>query len=109
MTEGIPAGAALVELMRQTARRSIEREDLCDLCSGVVEAAEPLRIRVDERLTLPARFLLLSPLCREKRVIMRGGEEVLLWRGLRAGDGVYMLRCQDGQKYLCLMREGEED
>ena len=31
--------------------------------------------------------------------------EILLWRGLKVGDAVYMLRCSHGQKYYVFQRK----
>lgn len=33
-------------------------------------------------------------------------DTAFLWRGLRAGDVVWMLKCNGGQKYYVLQREG---
>ena len=33
-------------------------------------------------------------------------DDAFLWRGLRAGDVVWMLKCNGGQKYYVLQREG---
>ena len=116
-------GYRLVRAMQKVAK---PREgEIVDIVMGTVTSINPLKIKVD-KIELSSTFLILSPFCIEKKI---GSSDVsisshthtvegvtstsnkssvnsiTLWRGLRVGDSVYMLRCASGQKYYVLQRK----
>ena len=116
------AGEKLVELMKTAGRNGIPDTELTDLVYGTVESTKPLVVVADKdpKLRLTETFLKLSPLCLEKSFTIPAWEtndesahsytipqhKVIVWRGLRKGDRVAMLRCAKGGIYYVLQREG---
>jgi len=106
-------GARLVKSIQKIA--SIPSSQITDIISGQVTSISPLKIRVD-KLILTETFLMLGALAIEKKTIvtipaippdhpLKIDIEVVLWRGLRIGDVVHMLKCAKGQKYFILQRQ----
>ena len=93
---------------------SPKENQMSDLIVGTVLSVSPLIIKTD-KLELTQSFLILSALCKESKIkvpVSINGttnetilSDVTLWRGLRVGDVVYMLRCRAGQKYYVLQRK----
>lgn len=102
----------LVKAMQTAA--APKENDVVDIVVGTVTSVSPLTIKTD-RLTLTKSFLILSGLCQEKKIripVATGNNDnpttltdVVLWRGLRQGDQVNMIRCCNGQKYYVLQRK----
>lgn len=110
------AGEKLASLMLKAGRQAIPNSEKTDLLYGKVLSVSPLRIQVanEPKLILTESFLILSDLCREKKVQIllpdsTGGTpvEVALWRGLAVGDSVSMLRVLRGSKFYVLQKEVE--
>lgn len=119
------AGEKLVEIMKQAGRNGIPATERTDIVYGTVQTTQPLLIALDKdpKMRLSETFLYLSPLCKRKTVtipadfICHVGEDspehaiekhtIEIWRGLRKGDHVLMLRCANGGMYYVLQREGE--
>ncbi|ASA24314.1 DUF2577 domain-containing protein [Paenibacillus donghaensis] len=70
---------------------------------GMVTSAVPLQIQVDQRFVLSGPVLVLPESVIESK-LMLDGREILLRRGLEAGDRVLMVRMQGGQSYVVLDR-----
>lgn len=92
---------------------------------GIVTSIDPLTVFVDNRKTVPASLIILSPFCIRAEfdnfipTEKRGGgtgeaayEEhdhdfhVGLWRGLQIGDRLAMVMSSDKQQYYALHRIG---
>ena len=82
--------SSLLGTIKQAALDAVENAKPVGLMPGTVLTAEPLRILVDQRLELPAAFLIATEYVRSL--------------GLAAGDSVLLLRMQGGQKFLILDR-----
>lgn len=96
--------------------------DSTDLIVGTVISASPLNIKIGDQ-EVSETFLILSPLCRRTytHIYSHSHSEhhgrtstelttVQLWRGLQAGDKVYALKCNGGQRFYILQRlEGLTD
>lgn len=109
----------LVNAMRKAAK---PREDeIVDVVMGTVTSIKPLKIKVD-KLELTESFLILGALCKAATIKIPKNLEsadsipdnansedffvdVKLWRGLKVGDDVHMIRCSRGQKYYVLQRK----
>ncbi len=83
----------LVKLIKRAAVDAVEATKPVNLCFGMVESVGPLRISVEQRMTLSGAQL-----------IMPGSVAAL---PLSAGDKVILLRQQGGQKYFVIDRIGE--
>ena len=67
--------------------------------SRMARSLSPLSIRLDQKLLLPAKQILLPQPLTE-----RIPDESILLNRLSAGDQVILLRAQGGQKYVLLGR-----
>ena len=105
-----------------------------EYCVGEVTSASPLLIKVSDRIELDASHFILSGFVQETWINVPWHEspghfhhniqpsdshgdteqefddlkalpKILLWRGLREGDIVRMLKVQNGQYYYVLERE----
>lgn len=113
----------LVQAMRQAGKTP--QNEIVDIVIGQVTSVKPLKVKVENR-ELTESFLILGALCKETHIyennIIRynhthpcspgntglptGGDfDILLWRGLRIGDKVLMLKVGRGQKYYIIQRE----
>ena len=95
-----------------------------NILTGVVETADPLSIKVDNRLIITESFLILSPWVEPSKhfhiipqhVTETAGEhphthdilpfnsDFTNWNGLAIGDNVLMLRVNNGQTYYVLQK-----
>lgn len=113
----------LVQAMRRAGETP--QNEVVDIVTGVVTSAKPLKVKVENR-ELTESFLILGALCKETHIytdnIIKHNHihtcpdgstsnpksddfDIMLWRGLRAGDRVLMLKVGKGQKYYVLQRE----
>lgn len=81
--------------------------ELSDLVFGKVTSTAPLKIQIDNRFEVTSKFLILSRMVKDLTVTIvidgkRGSAQV--FRPLRVGDRVRMLRIDKGQKYYVLER-----
>ena len=116
-------GHKLAQLMRQAGRQP--QNEVVDIVMGQVTSTKPLKVKIENR-ELTESFLIVGALCKETRIGSGAftipshthevfGEKtepakstptsVLLWRGLKVGDKVLMLKVGRGQKYYILQRE----
>lgn len=98
-------GEKLAALMIDAGKHSIPESEKAGLVFGTVTSASPLKIQVrnEPKLILTEEFLLLSPLCLEKKDYY----DRVLWRGLKTGDNVFMLRVKQGNLFYVFQREGD--
>lgn len=108
------AGKQMLDMMKA---RGGNEQDYAEEVYGTVQSTNPLKIWVTSKLILEGDFIELSMLARELKIHVAlpvtgsanvGGSsakgDVVVWRGLQAGDKVRMLRLQKGQRYLVLER-----
>lgn len=108
----------MLEIIKQLALDVAENG--ADFCTGIVTAASPLCIRLEEGMELTEEFLILMENTQEWEetgrirtwVNSEGGEwsyyRVVRDRKLKTGEGVVLLRAADGQQYLVLGRMRKE-
>lgn len=119
-------GHKLAQLMRQAGKTP--QNEVVDVVIGEVTSVAPLKIKVESR-ELTETFLVLGALCKETHIytdnikkldhthgILSAGStlrttqpenasyDIMLWRGLRIGDSVLMLKVGRGQKYVVQQR-----
>lgn len=113
----------LVRAMRDAGKTP--QNEVVDIVFGEVTSVKPLKVKIETR-ELTESFLIVGALCQETHVKSDAfivpahthttlGEtssqeksiptDLLLWRGLRVGDRVMMLKVARGQKYYILQRE----
>lgn len=103
--------ARLVKAMQKAS--APKENEIVDIVVGTVTSVSPLKIKVG-KIELTSTFLILSALCQEKKITIPATENqsaisIVVWRGLKVGDDVHMIRCCQGQKYYVLQRkEGVE-
>lgn len=107
------AGKQMLDMMKA---RGGNEQDYAEEVYGTVQSTSPLKIWVTSKLILEGDFIELSMLARELKIhvalpVTASGSitgtakgDVVVWRGLQAGDKVRMLRLQKGQRYLVLER-----
>lgn len=121
-------GHRLAKMMREAGRTP--QNEVVDIIEGEVTSVSPLKVKVDNR-ELTEAFLILGALCQET-IITRTADsgacifetphkhtgtngatsedncgiyQIRLWRGLKVGDSVMMLKFARGQKYYILQRK----
>lgn len=93
----------LIKAMQKASK--VPENETVDLVVGTVKSISPLKIKVD-KLELTETFLIVGALCKLVKIkISDEIPQVTLWRGLKVGDEVYMLRVDKGQKYYVLQRK----
>jgi len=76
----------MLEIIKKAALDAVEQSKPVAIVFGVVESTAPLRVKVEQKLTLSRDFLILTDRASD----------------LHPGDSVVMLQRQGGQKYLIL-------
>lgn len=116
-------GHKLTQLMRQAGQTP--QNEVVDIVMGTVTSTSPLKVKVENR-ELTESFLILGALCKETHIKTpniisnqhthtcpngttsgpNGNDyDIMLWRGLRVGDIVLMLKVGRGQKYYIIQRQ----
>lgn len=125
----------MVKAVKRAALEAVRSQKPMVFCLGEVASAEPLSIRVEQKMTLRKEQLLLTSTVRDFTVQMTvdhtteteeavgGIDEALLphvhpYKGkksfkvhlsLKKGEKVLLLRCDGGQKYIVLDRLEAQD
>lgn len=79
-----------LKMMKKAALEAIEASQPSDFCFGKVSSTKPLKVSIDQKLTLGVAQLVLT------ETISKGS--------LKKGDEVILLKKKGGQKYLVLDR-----
>lgn len=90
---------ALVNLIKQASMGAFESSNPVAVLFGTVVKANPLEVNVEQRFTLTRDFLVLTERLTEYKTTI-AGQEVVIRKGLQAGDKVILLRVQGGQQYI---------
>lgn len=96
--------------MKQASLGAVQSTNPVAIMYGTVIQTEPLEVSVNQRFTLPEVFLVVLEHMTEYKVTVNtelGSQEIVIRRGLDAGDKVIMLRAQGGQQYVIVGRVGE--
>lgn len=116
----------LLGVMKQAGVGAVGASNPVAVMFGEVETTDPLAVRVDQRFTLPAEFLIVPESLTHYEVELRHThqytdasdsgtstkttdpalpeEPIVIRRGLELGDKVLLLRVQGGQRYVILDR-----
>lgn len=88
----MPDAVEFVKIMKKAAIEAVDSTKPTNIYFGSVESISPLKINVEQKMTLTKLQLILT--------------ERLTKEPLKIGDGVILLRQQGGQKYIVLDRIG---
>jgi hypothetical protein len=119
----------LVEIIKKAAVEAVAASNPCSILFGKVISASPLKISVEQRLTLDESHLVLTSLVRDFEVDMTmnfttgntsggsgessfashnhpvtGKQTFQVHLGLTVGESVMLMMVQGGQKYIVLDR-----
>ncbi len=98
-----------VMLIKRAAVDAVNAKDPVALKIGEVVSVSPLKICLNQKITVPASQLLLTNAVRDHTVCCEiadqsDPEKVTVCLGLKTGEKVLMLRCDGGQKFIVLDR-----
>ena len=105
----------LLDAMKMAGIGAVENNGPVRVMFGVVASADPLTVRVDQKLILPEQALILTDAVRdhEESITISGitdsdGDSIsttatiAVHNALKEGDPVILIRVQGGQKYLII-------
>ena len=97
----------LIDAMKRAAVGAVDAAKPVAVLFGRVASASPLRVAVEQKLTLEAGQLVLCRAVTDHDVRVAGSTEPMrVLGGLRVGEEVIMLRVQGGQRFIVLDRIG---
>ena len=98
----------LLNIIKKAALEAINASQPSDFCFGKVISANPLKISVEQKMTLGAAQLILTRNVTDfkTKVTIENSEkkEITVHNGLQIGDEVILLKKKGGQEYLVLDR-----
>ncbi len=102
---------ALIKQMKQAAVDAMEASKPAGIFCGKVISASPLKISIDQKLTLQKEQLILTEAVTDHEIkvkidwdVEKGEKKLTLHNGLKTGEKVVLVRMQGGQKYVVLDR-----
>lgn len=97
--------ADLLSVVKEAANAAVEAGNPVSIVYGEVLKNNPVEVKVDQRFSLPADFLVVPESLRRLEITIPGlSGTVLVRRGLEKGDQVIMIRAQGGQQFIILDR-----
>ena len=119
----------LLQVIKSVARDQYDASKPSDVTFGTVISVSPLEINIDQRMTLPAEFFILTKAVLDHYVDItvshvtedraggggyaefaihnhdyKGRKKILVHNGLKTGEKVILVQAQGGQKYVVLDR-----
>lgn len=107
----------LLEAIKIASRNVNEASKPVELTSGQVVSTSPLAVKIDQKLTIPEKLLVLTDAVRDYQTEMTlvglmdsrgdsvsGRSVITIHNALKAGEAVLLLRMQGGQKYMIIGR-----
>lgn len=117
----------MLQEIQSAIKNMTDNMKLTDYVYGEVISIEPLKIKVDQKLTLNASIIILTSAVIEKKINYRHTHgyldtndsssynrttstespdlsEIIIVEGLAIGDKVLMLRVENGQKFIVLSK-----
>lgn len=96
-----------VENIKKAALDAVKATMPSGVYYGTVQSTSPLKIVVEQKMTLTDKQLVLSSLVKDFKVDMTLNEtrqNVTIHLGLKSGEKVMLLRVQGGQQFIVLDR-----
>lgn len=125
----LPDGSGLKERIIKVSQQAVEASKPCNWAVGTVESANPIQVRVDQKLLLSDAQLVLTRNVTDYKVeatilwesekksggsgedsfashshVISGRKELIVHNGLAVGEKVFLLREQGGQRYIIVDR-----
>ena len=96
----------LLNIIKKAAFEAVNASQPSDFCFGKVISAKPLKISVEQKMTLSAAQLILTRNVTDfkTKVTMNSLTEITIHNALQVGEEVILLKKKGGQKYLVLDR-----
>lgn len=95
----------LVKAIKRTSVEAVNASKPVEVSFGKVVGVSPLRVLVEQKLTLgEAQLVLCRNVCDFSVTV--GSENVDVYNGLKIGEQVILLRQQGGQRYIVWDRIG---
>lgn len=101
----MPDYSGLVKVMKQAGTEAVDANCPVAVCFGNVTSAAPLKVLVDQKMTLGSAQLVLTRNVtnHEDAVIIDGVKKTMTTNNaLKNGEEVVLLRQQGGQKYVII-------
>lgn len=98
---------SLVELIQKISKRAIEESQPTSVIFGTVVSVSPLKINIEQKLTLESAHLILTNNVKDHDVdiTLEGNRrKYTIHNNLKNGEKVTLIRQQGGQKYIVLDR-----
>lgn len=106
----MPDANELVRAMKRTAIDAVEASKPVNVYFGEVIAVSPLKINMEQKMTLEEAHLTLSRnvinFKTQVTIGTMGKQEIIMHNALTVGDKVLLIRQQKGQKYIVIDRIG---
>lgn len=97
----------LVQTIKRIVKETVDAGQPSDFCYGVVVSEKPLKIQLEQKMTLGTAQLVLTRNVTdfETKLTIDGIQrDVTIRNSLKNGDGVALIKAKGGQKYLVLDR-----
>ena len=99
----------LLKVIKKAAIDAVEAENPANICYGQVTSTSPLKILVDQKMTLTKMQLLVPEYLTDFEIDLKlksGGtkQTYIAYGALKTGDNVILVREQGGQKYIVIDR-----
>lgn len=97
----------LLIVIKKAAKDAIEASQPCNFLFGKVVSVKPLKISVEQKMTLGTAQLVLTRNVTDfktKITVDDKNTQITIHNGLQTGDEVILLKQKGGQKYLVLDR-----
>lgn len=96
-----------VENIKRAALDAVRASMPSGVYYGTVQSTSPLKVVVEQKMTLTEKQLVLSSLVKDFKVDMTLNDtrqNVTIHMGLKSGEKVMLLRVQGGQQFIVLDR-----
>lgn len=97
----------LLDVIKTAAMEAYKASSPAAIVFGTVQSVSPIKINIEQKLTLDSSHLVLTSLVSDFDVDMTEGgitDTYTVKLGLSVNDKVILLRVQGGQKYIVLDR-----
>lgn len=100
--------ANIIQVIKKAAIDAVEASKPHKFLYGTVESIDPLRVNIEQHLTLKEKYLILTSNVKDYDVevssIDGGKQTITIHNGLKVGEKVQLLRVYNGQRFVLLSR-----
>ena len=105
----------LLNVMKEAGYKATDAKNPVNVCFGKVTSSSPIKILVEQKITLGLAQLVLTKNVTDHEVSVTidwettssGKKKMTIHNALQVGDEVILLRMQGGQKYIVMDRVGK--